>query len=180
MQPGFNFQVQQRPGSDASKVQSKVGGVQLVKVQYREGLAIHLVPRVMRRVLSREIDPTTSGCLRYEDRRGATSRERRVRPLFSMLFESCDVMARPLRLEYEGALYHGTSRGNAREDIFLDDKDWARFLEILGDVVVRYGWICHGYCLMSNHYHLLIERPEANLSRGIQLLNGVYTQWFNR
>ena len=89
-------------------------------------------------------------------------------------------MARPLRLEYEGALYHVTSRGNAREDIFLDDKDRARFLEILSDVVVKYGWICHGYCLMSNHYHLLIETPEANLSRGMQLLNGVYTQWFNR
>ena len=97
-----------------------------------------------------------------------------------MLFESCDVMARLLRLEYEGALYHVTSRGNAREDIFLDDKDRARFLEILSDVVVRHGWICHGYCLMSNHYHLLIETPEANLSRGMQLLNSVYTQWFNR
>jgi len=83
-------------------------------------------------------------------------------------------------LEYEGALCHVTSRGNAREGIFLDDKDRARFLEILSDVVARYAWICHGYCLMSNHYHLLIETPEANLSRGMQFLNGVYTQWFNR
>ena len=88
-------------------------------------------------------------------------------------------MARPLRLEYEGALYHITSRGNAREDVFLNDSDRARFLEILGGVVARYGWICHAYCLMSNHYHLLIETPRANLSRGMQLLNGVYTQWFN-
>jgi REP element-mobilizing transposase RayT len=77
-------------------------------------------------------------------------------------------------LEYEGALYHVTSRENVREGIFLDDKDRARSIEILSDVV-RYGWICHGYCLMSNRYHLLIETPEANLSRGMQLLNGVYT-----
>jgi REP element-mobilizing transposase RayT len=53
-------------------------------------------------------------------------------------------------------------------------------LRFLGDVVARYGWICHAYCLMTNHYHLLIETPEANLSRGMHLLNGVYTQWFNR
>jgi putative transposase len=89
-------------------------------------------------------------------------------------------MARPLRLEYEGALYHITSRGNALEKIFLNDEDRGRFLNVLGDVVVRCGWICHAYCLMSNHYHLLIETPDANVSRGMHLLNGVYTQWFNR
>ncbi len=89
-------------------------------------------------------------------------------------------MTRPLRLEYEGALYHITSRGNTRESIFLDDKDRARFLVILSDAVKRYGWTCHAYCLMSNHYHLLIETPDTNLSRGMQFLNGVYTQWFNR
>ena len=89
-------------------------------------------------------------------------------------------MVRPLRLEYEGAVYHVTSCGNAQEDIFFDDRDRVRFLEILGDVVTRYGWICHAYCLMTNHYHLLIETPQANLSCGMQLLNGVYTQWFNR
>jgi putative transposase len=89
-------------------------------------------------------------------------------------------MARPLRLEYEGAVYHITSRGNARENIFLDEGDRARFLEVLVDVVDRYDWICHAYCLMTNHYHLLIETPDAGLSQGMQLLNGVYTQWFNR
>jgi REP element-mobilizing transposase RayT len=83
-------------------------------------------------------------------------------------------------LEYEGVLYHVTSRENAREDIFLDDKDRARFLEILGDVVARYGWICHAYCLVINHYHLLIETLEANLSSGMPLLNGVYTHRLTR
>ncbi len=89
-------------------------------------------------------------------------------------------MARPLRLEYEGAVYHVTSRGNAGVEIFLDDKDRLRFLEVLGTVVERFGWICHAYCLMTNHYHLLIETPQPSLSRGMKHLNGVYTQGFNR
>jgi putative transposase len=89
-------------------------------------------------------------------------------------------MARPLRIEYEGAVYHVTSRGNAQQDIFLADSDRELFLEILGDTVKRFGWICHAYCLMTNHYHLLVETPEPNLSRGMRQLNGVYTQAFNR
>jgi len=89
-------------------------------------------------------------------------------------------MARPLRVEFEGAVYHVTSRGNAGQGIYVDDKDRLRFLNVLGDVVDRFGWICHAYCLMSNHYHLLIETPRANLSRGMRYLNGVYTQSFNR
>ena len=89
-------------------------------------------------------------------------------------------MARPLRLEYEGALYHVTSRGNAREAIFRVDPDREVFLDILGDTIQRFGWICYAYCLMTNHYHLLIETPEPNLSRGMRHLNGVYTQAFNR
>ena len=88
-------------------------------------------------------------------------------------------MARPLRLEYEGAVYHVTTRGNAGTKMFRDGIDQVRFLEILGGVVERFGWICHAYCLMTNHYHLLIETPRPNLSRGMQHLNGVYTQWFN-
>ncbi len=88
-------------------------------------------------------------------------------------------MVRPLRVEFEGALYHITSRGNAKESIFLDNGDREHLLEILAEVVDRFGWICHAYCLMTNHYHLLIETPDANLSRGMHLLNGVYTQWFN-
>lgn len=89
-------------------------------------------------------------------------------------------MARPLRIEFEGAVYHVTSRGNARQDIFLDDKDREQFLEDLARVVNRFGWRCHAYCLMNNHYHLLVETPEANLSRGMQLLNSVLSQRFNR
>lgn len=89
-------------------------------------------------------------------------------------------MARPLRIEFEGAVYHVTSRGNARSDIYLSDDDREMFLEVLAHVVDRFGWVCHAYCLMSNHYHLMIETPQANLSRGMRQLNGMYTQRFNR
>ncbi|MDD2337472.1 MAG: transposase [Geobacteraceae bacterium] len=89
-------------------------------------------------------------------------------------------MARPLRIEFPGAVYHVTSRGNARADIFEDDSDREMFLKIIGQVVKRFNWLCHAYCLMDNHYHLLIETPEGNLSAGMRQLNGVYTQAFNR
>jgi putative transposase len=89
-------------------------------------------------------------------------------------------MARPLRIEFEGALYHVTLRGNASQSVFLNDKDRSNFLDTLADVVERYRWLCHTYCLMDNHYHLVIETPEANLSKGMRQLNGVYTQIFNR
>jgi len=68
-------------------------------------------------------------------------------------------MARLLRLEFEGALYHVTSRGNARQPIFVDEKDRLNFLDTLGEVVERYQWIRHAYCLMGNYYHLIIETP---------------------
>ena len=89
-------------------------------------------------------------------------------------------MARPLRIEYDGALYHITSRGNARKPIFKGDEDREAFLEILHNTNIRYNWICHAYCLMNNHYHVIIETPDGNLSRGMRQLNGVYTQAFNR
>ena len=89
-------------------------------------------------------------------------------------------MARPLRIEFEGALYHITSRGNAGDPIFLSNGDRVLFLRIVGEAVERFGWICHAYCLMPNHYHLLVETPQANLPRGMRHLNGVYTQSFNR
>lgn len=89
-------------------------------------------------------------------------------------------MARPLRLEFAGALYHVTSRGNRQDDIYELDIDRESFLTVLADVCKSYNWVCHAYCLMDNHYHLLIETPDANLSKGMRQLNGRYTQKFNR
>jgi REP element-mobilizing transposase RayT len=89
-------------------------------------------------------------------------------------------MARPLRIEFPGAVYHITSRGNAKQVIFLDNQDKNKLIEILSTVVERFHWVCHAYCLMDNHYHLIIETPEGNLSRGMRQLNGVYTQVFNQ
>lgn len=89
-------------------------------------------------------------------------------------------MARQLRLEFPGALYHLTARGNAQAAIFVDDSDRTRFLDLLRREVEQQGWLCYAYCLMGNHYHLLVETPEANLSKGMRRLNQVYTQTFNR
>jgi len=89
-------------------------------------------------------------------------------------------MTRPLRLEFNGAIYHVTSRGNARQVIFLNGEDFADFLSVLASVVKRYHFLLHAYCLMDNHYHLLIETPEGNLSKGMRQLNGIYTQRFNQ
>lgn len=89
-------------------------------------------------------------------------------------------MVRPLRLEFPGALYHVISRGNERSPIFRDDWDRGFFLGILGSVVRTTGWLLHSYCLLGNHYHLLVETPEGNLSKGMHALNGRYSQTFNR
>ena len=89
-------------------------------------------------------------------------------------------MARPLRIEFPGAVYHVTSRGNARQHIVVDDRDRSQFLALLAHVIDRYGWLCHAYCLMDNHYHLLIETPQPTLSLGMRQLNGRYTQAYNR
>jgi REP-associated tyrosine transposase len=89
-------------------------------------------------------------------------------------------MARPLRLEFSGALYHVTSRGDRREDIYRNSEDRQLWLGILGRVCDRFNWVIHGYCQMTNHYHLLVETVDGNLSRGMRQLNGVYTQAFNR
>lgn len=89
-------------------------------------------------------------------------------------------MARPLRLEFSGALYYITARGNAQQPIFQDDTDRKRFLQLLGHEVQQQQWRCYVYCLMGNHYHLVIETPQPNLSRGLRRLHGTYTQWFNR
>lgn len=89
-------------------------------------------------------------------------------------------MARPLRIEFAGALYHVTSRGDRREAIYEDDEDRDRFLGTLAEVVERFNWLCHAYCLMNNHYHMVVETPDANLSKGMRQLNGVFTQATNR
>uniref|UniRef100_A0A486XJN9 Transposase IS200-like domain-containing protein n=1 Tax=Rheinheimera sp. BAL341 TaxID=1708203 RepID=A0A486XJN9_9GAMM len=89
-------------------------------------------------------------------------------------------MARPLRLEFAGALYHITSRGNERKAIYVDDTDFELFLTLLGKVCEQYNWVVHAYCLMTNHYHLLVETPDANLSKGMRQLNGTFTQAINR
>ena len=81
-------------------------------------------------------------------------------------------MARPLRLEFPGAIYHLTGRGNAQQKVFFTDADRELFLKTLTGVVSRYHWICHAYCLMANHYHLLVETAKANLSIGMRQLNG--------
>lgn len=89
-------------------------------------------------------------------------------------------MSRPLRIEYAGAVYHITSRGNEKKAVYKDDVDRETFLDALFQVNKRYNWICHAYCLMNNHYHLIIETPDGNLSAGMRQLNGVYTQTFNK
>lgn len=89
-------------------------------------------------------------------------------------------MARPLRLEHENAIWHLTARGNEQRDIFRDDVDRERFLVMLGEAVIRFGWRLMAWVLMSNHYHLVVQTPQPNLSRGMHWLNGRYAQWFNR
>ncbi len=89
-------------------------------------------------------------------------------------------MSRQLRIEYSGALYHITSRGNGKAMIFLDDSDMHKFLDTLEICTKVFNFICHGYCIMGNHYHLLIETPDANLSAGIHRLNSIYAQYFNK
>ena len=89
-------------------------------------------------------------------------------------------MARPLRVEYPGAYYHVINRGNNQEKIFLNDRDKQKFLEYLGKANERFSVIIHTYCLMSNHFHLLVQTPEPNLSRAMQWINVSYATYFNR
>ncbi len=89
-------------------------------------------------------------------------------------------MARPLRIEFPGAFYHLTERGDRREAIYEDDVDRIAFLDLVAEVVARLRWRCHAYCLMTNHYHLFVETLEANLAKGMRQINGVFTQGSNR
>jgi REP element-mobilizing transposase RayT len=88
-------------------------------------------------------------------------------------------VARPLRIEFEGALYHITARGNVRQKLFLDDKDCAKFVELLRASLTRYDVILHAYVLMGNHYHLIAETRRANLGRWMHWLSTSYTVYFN-
>ncbi len=88
-------------------------------------------------------------------------------------------MARPLRIEYPGAYYHVTSRGNEQKNIFSNQQDREKFLFYLESSVERYGAIIHVWCLMGNHYHLLLETPRGNLSQIMRHINGAYTVYFN-
>ena len=89
-------------------------------------------------------------------------------------------MARPLRIERAGAWYHLTARGNERQPIFKDGRDYQHFCELLAQAVERFRWRLHAYVLMKNHFHLIVETTEANLSRSMQWLGVSYTVWFNR
>jgi REP element-mobilizing transposase RayT/AraC-like DNA-binding protein len=88
-------------------------------------------------------------------------------------------MARPLRICIPGGLYHIIARGNARGAIVWDNEDRACFFRILAKVIDRFSWLCHAYCLMDNHYHLVLETPQPNLPDGMRQLNGMYAQAFN-
>jgi len=89
-------------------------------------------------------------------------------------------MSRPLRIEYEGAWYHVMNRGRGRESIFVGEEDYALFLETLGEAADRFRGEIHAYCLMPNHYHLLVRTPLANLARVMRHVDGLYTQRYNR
>lgn len=89
------------------------------------------------------------------------------------------VVSRPLRIEYPGAFYHVTSRGNERRTVFQSNRDREKFLSYLESTHERYGAVIHVYCLMGNHYHLLLETPRGNLSKILHYINGAYTTYFN-
>jgi putative transposase len=88
-------------------------------------------------------------------------------------------MGRARRLQIAGGIYHVTTRGNRRQPTYATESDYAFFCHLLASCVRRLTWRCHAFCLMPNHYHLLLETPEPNLSAGMQRLNGVYAKWFN-
>ena len=89
-------------------------------------------------------------------------------------------MSRPRRIEFSGSVHHAMARGNAKQSIFLDDRDRIRFLALLHNAVIKHQWVCHAYCLMPNHYHLMIELKQPSLSAGMQYLNAAYAQYFNQ
>jgi putative transposase len=99
---------------------------------------------------------------------------------YLLLWSRVAGMARKLRVEYPGAVYHVMNRGDRREPIFRDDKDRQRLLETLGEACAKTGWVVHALCLMPNHFHLVVETPRGNLVAGMKWLLGTYTGRFNR
>jgi putative transposase len=91
-----------------------------------------------------------------------------------------DIMPRPLRVQFPGAIYHLMNRGDRREPIFRDDQDHRCFLDTLGETCEKTGWQLHAWCLMGNHFHLVAETPQANLVAGMKWFLGTYTARFNR
>src|SRR6266704_2766145 len=89
-------------------------------------------------------------------------------------------MARKLRIQYAGAIYQVMNRGDRREDIFADDEDRQRLLQTLGEACQKTSWQVHAYCLMKNHFHLVVETPQANLVAGMKWFLGAYTSRYNR
>src|SRR6267142_2850274 len=89
-------------------------------------------------------------------------------------------MPRKLRIQYEGAIYHVMNRGDHSEDIFLGDEDRELFLKTLGEACAKTEWQVHAWCLMRNHFHLVVETPKPNLVDGMKWLLGTYTSRFNR
>jgi len=88
-------------------------------------------------------------------------------------------MARPLRIQFPGAMYHIMSRGIGKMTIFHTDHDWNKFISFMERVITRYNWTCHAYCLMGTHYHILLETPDANMVPGMKQLNQFYSQYYN-
>ena len=115
---------------------------------------------------------------RHRGRRGPDRRSR-AGPRRGQVYVIHFGMARPLRLEFPGAVYHVLSRGHERSNIYRDNVDREKFLALLATISRDEQWVIHAYCFMSNHYHLLIETPVGGLSHGMRSLNGRYTQWFN-
>jgi len=112
---------------------------------------------------------------------GASLRRYDFRPIAIRTLDRYDrTMARPMRIELAGGLYHVTSRGDGREDIYLSDSDRQAWLDVFAEVCARFRWTCHAWCQMTNHYHVVVETAEGNLSVGMRQLNGVYSQRFNR
>ena len=113
-------------------------------------------------------------------REGVTLESRKLWRKLSLKTRAGDgKMARPVRIEYEGAVYHVTARGNERSKIFFSGKDYAKFKKYLGEAKEKYGFLLNAYVLMTNHYHLIVETPEKNLSRIMHYLNGSYTTYTN-